>query len=520
MNISSVNLSNLGNNVLQSGDMVSTAQGVEEILSVASQKVTANLTEQILTAGTQQSTIEKALIAAGLPASDRNVTMVSLLMKAGEPIHKEALVQMNKQMLQYPQEEIRTFVEMKQLGISVTKNHLEQYHSYKNYEHQIQTAANEIIAMVPDSFNEIAKESPRSALQFYHNLIEVMEQDYGLVDEANSALPKDVVGQFVDALKEYGVSENVLDSLQAKDVSAKELLGFLKNEIAGVIEKQQTGVNVLVKTNDLPMEQGDSVLTQSTKLQLGQTLENIQLEDANSFLSKDEFVLGKTAPDTLKNIDMQHPLMSLLKHPAVSRILQSQLSELWTLTPEQVSDKVQVQDLYRRLQHETQKMIETLSEIGKESTPISQAVNQLSNNVDFMNQLNHLFAYVQLPLKLSGGEQHGDLYVYTNKKHMAAKDGNVSALLHLDMTHLGALDIYVAMSSNKHIQTQFYLQDESTLDLIALHMDELTSRIEKRGYTMDCQWSIKENEESVVDHLLSKEQGIIPIACTSFDAKV
>ena len=53
-------------------------------------------------------------------------------------------------------------------------------------------------------------------------------------------------------------------------------------------------------------------------------------------------------------------------------------------------------------------------------------------------QINQTYAYIQLPLHLRQGEHKtGELFVYTNKKNLAGRDGRVSALLHLDMEHLG-----------------------------------------------------------------------------------
>ena len=43
----------------------------------------------------------------------------------------------------------------------------------------------------------------------------------------------------------------------------------------------------------------------------------------------------------------------------------------------------------------------------------------LSDNIflhEFLNDLNQSFAFLQLPLKMSEQEAHGDLYVYTKKR--------------------------------------------------------------------------------------------------------
>ena len=66
----------------------------------------------------------------------------------------------------------------------------------------------------------------------------------------------------------------------------------------------------------------------------------------------------------------------------------------------------------------------------------------IRQNVDYMNQLNQLYSYVQLPMKLTTQNAHSELYVMTRKKRLGEKGGAFTALLHLDMEVLGSMDIY------------------------------------------------------------------------------
>ena len=136
--------------------------------------------------------------------------------------------------------------------------------------------------------------------------------------------------------------------------------------------------------------------------------------------------------------------------------------------------------------------------------------------------MNHLYTYVQLPLKMLGNNAHGDLYVYTNKKSLAAKDGQVSALLHLDMEHLGPLDVYVTMK-DKQVATNFTVMDDSILDLIEKHIHILNKRLEDRGYSLKAQMHIKEEtaeeETSVMQTLLHQQKNISVLSRTSFDMR-
>ena len=146
-----------------------------------------------------------------------------------------------------------------------------------------------------------------------------------------------------------------------------------------------------------------------------------------------------------------------------------------------------------------------------------------------------MYSYIQLPIKLSGGDRaHGDLYVYSNGKKLNMKDGKVSALLHLDMEHLGPVDVYVAMdtaSINRKVSTQFYVADESILDFLEEHMDELTARIEAKGYSVSAKTSVKGSPESKenpvsdaaegggINGILSQTGSRLKLAEYSFDVR-
>ncbi len=201
-------------------------------------------------------------------------------------------------------------------------------------------------------------------------------------------------------------------------------------------------------------------------------------------------------------------------------LLKAEMGRQWLIEPRDVADPHKVEQLYERIREQSARLHEAMQAAGKADLPVAKSVQNLQNNVDFMNQMNHVFAYIQLPLKLAGNNAHGDLYVYTNKKNLASRDGNVSALLHLDMEHLGALDVYVAMQQNK-VSTNFTLQDESALDLIEQHISLLDERLTKRGYALKAQFQIKEEEQEggIMQTILNQEKNISVLSRTSFDMR-
>lgn len=68
-----------------------------------------------------------------------------------------------------------------------------------------------------------------------------------------------------------------------------------------------------------------------------------------------------------------------------------------------------------------------MQESGQSNTSLAKAVSNLQGNIEFMNQINNAYHYVQIPLRMSNQNTHGDLFVYTNKSGVDRPDGELSA---------------------------------------------------------------------------------------------
>ena len=159
-------------------------------------------------------------------------------------------------------------------------------------------------------------------------------------------------------------------------------------------------------------------------------------------------------------------------------------------------------------------------ENGQSSSPLAKAVQNTVSNLDFMNQMNQMHGYIQLPLKLTGQEARGELYVFTNKRSMASKEGRVTALLHLDMEYLGKMDVFVALENQK-VSTQFYLEKEEYLDFLEKNMDMLSARLNKRGYQCSTKTCLRreETEKSVMEQIVGQQSQPVLLSAQAFDMR-
>lgn len=188
------------------------------------------------------------------------------------------------------------------------------------------------------------------------------------------------------------------------------------------------------------------------------------------------------------------------------------LQKQWTLTPQELTQEGRVEEFYQKLAREssqlTRMMNEAMQASGQSGSGTqARAMGNISENVEFMNQMNQMFNYVQLPLKLSNSQAHGDLYVYTNKKNMARRDGMLTAFLHLDLDNLGSLDISISLQVERNqITTKFYL-DEDSIALVEGHIDELTQRLAKKGYQCKNVILEKEEDKTVLERMEEQVSG-------------
>lgn len=193
-------------------------------------------------------------------------------------------------------------------------------------------------------------------------------------------------------------------------------------------------------------------------------------------------------------------------------MLRNGLQKQWTLTPQELTQEGKVEEFYQKLAKEssqlTRMMNEAAQSVGQSGNGAqARAMANISENVEFMNQMNQVFNYVQLPLKFSNSQAHGDLYVYTNKKNMARRDGMLTAFLHLDMDNLGALDVSISLQTERNqVATKFYLDDDA-IALVEGHIDELAQRLSRKGYQCKNMILEKEEDKTVLERMEEQVAG-------------
>ena len=457
--------------------------------------------------------VSKALQMAGIPENALTGKMVQTMMQEGMSIDRDSLSRMLRVVSANPEANVETVVQLSRLEIPVTENTLFQMEAYKNLEHQITDGIFEIADALQNTAAVMINDGDaEGAVSLYREIL-------SLLSEGESVQPQ------AEGEAQISVGLPLEETLPLKE--AVRLLNEFLNGDALQPDKEIVEENALLRESGLQTEKGQEFLGQQ-KIESGLQTEGQQR--AESSIQADGGTPLKTIGVLLERLEkallsdeiaphQRESISRLFSGKEFQQAIKNEMIKQWLLTPEDVGKEHKAEELYEKLNSQLSRFRQTLNQSVGADTSLAKAVSNLSGNIDFMNQMNQMFTYIQLPLKLQSQEANGELYVYTNKKNLAKKDGEVSALLHLDMEHLGSVDVYVSMKDTK-VSTQFRLKDDSALDLIAGHIDLLNERLNKRGYTMNASFVKKGEEEtgSVMEEILKQDKNISILSGYSFDA--
>lgn len=473
-------------------------------------------------------TLLKALDAAGIPAEPRMIDMVNSMMEEQMSIGRESLMDMARSISAYPDADIKSLVLMHKLDIPMSEEFIQQFENYKSDQAAITSQFDDILESIGKLYqNENLSET--EALELGSRIYQVLKQE-GSLDA--SAIVKEGVqkGSWSPVELQEGAILEGTSELAATEITGTELAE------AETIEETLDGVAVNSGEEVASEENAAQVSEEKTSSDaqgvqyyargsIGALFTEGQMKDFSNLLKEFPQLAGSKLFTVEGNLNGNLSTGAFLKelHQALDeimgltggsakklfsgkeyqKVLEYEVKQQWTLKPEEIKGDA-VKHLYEKMENQMQKMQELVQESGQSNTSLAKAVSNLQGNIEFMNQINNAYHYVQIPLRMSNQNAHGDLFVYTNKSGVDRPDGELSAFLHLDMDNLGATDVSVRMKDRK-VHTNFYLEDEKSYDLIEAHMAELMQRLQEKGYSCTVQVENQFRKKNLVEDFMQQE---------------
>ena len=480
---------------LQEGVNLQPGQSVTFAVSGISDK---QITLQALFQNSAQTQVlGKALEQAGIAQTADSLSMVDAMMREGMSVDKNSLWQMHRQVLDHPQTTGENIVLMNRLQIPVNDLTAAQFQNLQNANGQLAQAANALTDSLFAEFTDMAAQSPQEAVAFMKELVLLLGENEQTEAGQAGAL-------FVEGQEVPGAVQTADENRQAVAGNSAGQTDVAGDPVAGQLAAENDVDARLAFDGQVQTE------TDGRQVQAEADSRQLQVSDSDKQGIEGQAAVSETTENTGQ-------LLRLFSTKEFRSLLTEHMKDNFLLKPEMVADKEAVEQFFTKLREQVSRLAQTVSEAGKAQTQLFTQTNQLRENLDFLHQLSQTMQYVQLPLRMTGQETTGDLYVYANKKGLTKED-SVSAFLHLDMEHLGPVDVYVAMQ-NRKVNTHFYLQDDAMIDFIQAHIHLLNERLEQKGYQMQTEVSQKDTPSGVTEEMRKDQEESVCINQYSFDAR-
>ena len=512
-----------------------------------------------------------ALSAAQVPATDRTLVMVDTMMQEQMSIGRQSILDMAKLVGANPDANVQTIVQMTKLGLPVTEEMAAQFENYLSDRQalvgEMDLAAGHMMELLSDEAL-----SPETAFSLYGKMLDIFMPGAEAADagvtaaaeqessaaEAGAGAMAEAVGQenaATVAEAEAGAPTAAEQGIAAASAVAEEAGAASTAETAGqgAAAEAETGVGVTAeltygRTAETPGTVGE-LLSKEQIEHLGKMLRNIPALIGNEEIfaggeQEEVFVdtLSEEGPEVAKlmaqeEAAQEQPVLNekltaeqflqklgralaqnggfgfagmqkLFAGKEFRTIFRSVIEKQWLLQPEELKQEHKVSGLYERLEQQLSQMEEAVRATGSTQNTFLQTASQVHGNLEFMNQMNQIYHYVQLPLKMSGQNANGELYVYANRKNLRDPDAELTAFLHLDMEQLGSTDVSVRMQ-NRSVRTNFYLEDDASYDLVEKHLEVLNKRLKCKGYQSSITVTHEKKDISFKENIVKKGKATV-----------
>lgn len=477
----------------------------------------------------KNNAIFSILEANGFAPTEKNYNIAESLLNNNMSVDKGSMQKLMQQSYKFPDMPLDSIIQLNKMNIPVNETTIGQYNDYMNNVHQLANDVSNLAGSVSDLQGELINEvmnmsgsidemfnASNALLQIFSDALDLPEGmvsgDQTIINEEavlnseaaiaegeeafvsaekevadGNAVNPDTVGMQnkesaarmgLEAIEgnraEKAIQETALQSMDdtAKDGAAKTVesrLGLTKEGLESFVDKlkslgmDETVVRDMTNNSETPLK----LLNTITKELQNQT--NIPADKIREFFDSKEY----------------------------KQILERGVKDKFTLDPQKMKNPTEVDALYKSMYEKANKLMDAFSgSSGGAGQQARQQAQNMAERIDFINNLNNMFTYAQIPVSMDSRELNSELFVYMNKKRMKDNKDEISALLHLDMDHLGPTDVHVSLHGGT-VHTRFYVEDEVSARIIDEHMNMLDKAISESGF-------------SHTNEVITREPSIIP----------
>ena len=451
----------------------------------------------------KDSAIFNVLEQNNLSPSEKNYQIAESLMNNSMPVDKGSMQKIMQQSYRYPDASIDTLVNLNKLGLPINETSISQYNDYISNSHQLTKDISNINSSILEFSTEVlnnmgadfdkglAGDTIMHMLDFNDTLLQTLSD---AEDMANITSNSEILSQGID---QTDSNSDVAANLETQSTTVENRMAAADINITEQSQNEQLGIsdNLINKGIDVKASSENLGIDKDTLSGLYESLSKLGVDDetlkniANEsktplqLLNNINKAVGDSFKDNPESFNFNE-IKQFFTSEEYNKVISGGINKKFTLDTNEMKNPSEIDDLYKSMYEKTDKLMKAFSDSsGSAGKNLSENARGMQERIDFMQTLNNMYSYAQIPFRNDGNDANSELFVYMNKKKINEAKDNISALLHLDMKFLGPTDVHVSLHGN-NVHTRFYVEDEQSAKIIDEHMTMLEKAIKETGHTL------------------------------------
>ena len=471
---------------------------------------------------TQDENLKLILSTLGASPSEKNLSLVKLLINSNLPVNKQNLKDYSANLKLFNELPMEKLEFLLKNNLQPNKDNASLIESYISKEIKLNNQINEIFINIDNSSD-------------LENVIKIFTNNKNLSNLSKfifnnlSNIKNKIVSKLLESpeiFKEILTNLEILKNLNIKEnTNSKTLINnTAKNNLIfeNLINENATNENILpeklienILSNKFIFDKTHISLfknkieqafySNTNKLDMNKTNTNIKPEQIED--------------NILRLIFKDFNIKELKDFMSTTLKFQSKLNEKTSFDFKK-SDSKDLTEFLANIKENVNlsKSILKQDEINKFSK-LQQTLEEINKNIDFMSSLKDT-TFLQIPLNINNNQTNAELYIFKDKNSKKINNKNSgSALLSLNLANLGLVETYINKLENC-ISCEFRINDNNVKKLIKENIEILKFYLKEKNLILK-NISFKEINESF--SLISKEpnnyQDNFNINLKSFDKK-
>ncbi len=418
----------------------------------------------------ENEAIANTILSLGISPDNDSINIAKELNAAGLPLTKENMDKASQLLSNFKASGItpEKAVYILKNNIPPVENNLSSLQQLTDENYKITSSIRDIIDNMPEIKDQrllqaITKGLERADAKYnpaaspIADELTSVQQNANPLDTSVKITAKELLQNIITQLSDKTTSNNTEALRQFLNNSsfAQKLQNFIASQPANKMDAEKIIDFIKTQLKDIPEQPEKKQFMQSIFKELDKLNKN-ELLNANN----------NSIEDTKKHIN---------------KLFSKALLDVEAGDLTQGAVKNSYKELYEKLDVIKQEIAASTYPLKEQFT---DKLDNIQNNLRFMNEASNYAAYLQIPVSLKGSDKTAELYILKREGSKKKLDPeNMTVFVSLDTQNLGRVDSLISVS-RKSVMINFKLEDKKLSEAFSSNYNELFNSLEEIGFKL------------------------------------